>query len=314
MCRPLVFSILLLGALGTVAASSAPAQDPELPPPPVFRAQSDLVVLHVNVFDGHSDAVPNLTRESFLVIEDNAAQEITFFSGADVPVAVGLVIDNSGSMIARRSMVVAGGKAFAASSHPEDELFTVVFNEHVRYGLPSVLPFTTNQMQLEAALIRYPPGGKTALYDAVIAALDHLDKATLQKHVLVVLSDGEDNASSHSEKEMLERARRSNAIIYTVSNANEEVGLGGDPRVLKKLAEATGGLAYFPKSEPAVASAFDEIAGNIRRGYSIGYVPSNTARDGSFRKVKVMVRMRGRNNLKVRSRDGYTASSADGTR
>ncbi len=311
MWRPSVSWMLLVGALGTAAAFAAPRQDS---PAAVFRSQSDLVVLHVNVFDGHSDAVPDLPREAFLVVEDNTAQEITFFSGADVPVAVGLAIDNSGSMIARRTMVVAGGQAFAASSHPEDELFTVIFNEHVRYGLPPVMLFTTSQAHLQAALTRYPPGGKTALYDAVMAGLERLERASLQKHVLVVLSDGDDNASEHSEKEMLERARRSDAIIYAVSSEDSQIGLGGDPGVLKKLAETTGGLAYFPKSEGGVVNAFNEIAQNIRRGYSIGYVPTNTARDGAFRKVKVMIRVRGKNNFSVRSRHGYTAPGANGTR
>ena len=309
--RRSVLWMIVAGALGTAAVFAAPRQDS---PAPVFRSQSDLVVLHVNVFNGHSDAVPNLPREAFLVLEDDTAQEITFFSGADVPVAVGLAIDNSGSMIARRSMVVAGGQTFAASSHPEDELFTVIFNEHVRYGLPPGMLFTTTQAHLQAALTRYPPGGKTAFYDAVMAGLDRLDQATLQKHVLVVLSDGDDNASEHTEKEMLERARRSDAIVYAVSNTNEDIGIGGNRGVLKRLAEATGGLAYFPKSEAGVVTAFNAIAANIRRGYSIGYVPTNGARDGAFRKVKVMVRMRGRNNFSVRSRHGYTAPGANRTR
>lgn len=311
MWRPSVSWMLLVGALGTAAVFAAPRQDS---PAAVFRLQSDLVVLQVNVFDGHSDAVPDLPRDAFLVIEDNTAQEITFFSRADVPVAVGLAIDNSGSMIARRAMVVAGGQAFAASSHPEDELFTVIFNEHVRYGLPPGLLFTTNQADLQAALTRYPPGGKTGLYDAVMVGFDRLDQATLQKHVLVVLSDGDDNASEHSEKEMLERARRSEAIVYAVSSGDSQTGLGGDPGVLKRLAETTGGVAYFPKSESGVVTAFNEIAQNIRRGYSIGYVPTNSARDGAFRKVKVMVRVRGKNNFSVRSRHGYTAPGTNGTR
>lgn len=311
MGRPSASWILIAGVLGTVGVLAAPRQDS---PAPAFRSQSDLVVLHVNVFDGHSDAVPNLPREAFVVIEDDTAQQITFFSGADVPVAVGLAIDNSGSMIARRAMVLAGGRTFAASSHPEDELFTVIFNEHVRFGLPPVMQFTTNQALLQAALTRFPPGGKTALYDAVIAGLDRLDQASLQKHVLVVLSDGDDNASEHSEKEMLERARRSDAIVYAVSNANVQTGMGGDPGVLKRLAETTGGLAYFPKSDDGVVKAFNEIAENIRRGYSIGYVPTNAARDGAFRKVKVMVLKRGKNNFSVRSRHGYTAPGTDGTR
>ena len=275
---------------------------------PIFRAESDLVVLHVNVFDGRSDAVPGLPQEAFRVFENNVPQEITFFSGADVPVAVGLVLDNSGSMIARQRMSIAGGIAFARSSHPEDELFTVHFNEDVHFGLPAGLAFTNRETLLQAALSRYRPGGKTALYDAVIAALEHLERANHQKHVLVVLSDGEDNASRHTEDDMIERARDSDAIIYTVSSGNRRAGLAGDASVLRKLAEVTGGVAYFPDSDDEVVESFDEIAGNIRRGYSIGYVPRNDAHDGGYRKVRVTVRMPGRSNLRVQSRDGYRPS------
>ena len=273
---------------------------------PVFKAESELVVLHVNVFDGHSDAVPNLPEEAFQVAEDNTPQRITFFSNEDVPVAVGLVVDNSGSMIARRSMVLAGAKAFATSGHPEDEVFTIVFNEHIRHGLPGNLAFTQNAPQIEAAVTRFPPGGKTALHDAVIEGLEHLEEASHQKHVLVVLSDGEDNASMHSADVMLERAARSNALIYTISTA--ELGSGdGNPGLLKKLAQRSGGVTYSPKSERTVVDAFREIAGNIRRGYSIGYVPTNTVHDGRFRHVKVSVRAHGYKNLSVIARDGYLA-------
>jgi VWFA-related protein len=281
---------------------------------PVFRAQSDLVVLYVNVFDGRSDAVPDLPQSAFLVIEDDKPRDIAFFSSADVPVAVGLVLDNSGSMIARREMVVAGGTTFAESSHPEDELFAVIFNENIRYGLPPAVPFTMSREQLKAAIARYPAGGKTALYDAVVSALDHLEKASHQKHVLVVLSDGDDNASNHTEDEMIDRARRSDAIVYAVSSRDFDIGRRGDPGVLRKLADATGGLAYFPRADEGVVQAFNEIATNIRRGYSIGYVPGGTVRDGGYHKVKVMVRMRGRNNLTVRSRHGYTATTSSSSR
>jgi hypothetical protein len=141
MRRPILI-IVLASALSVATLFGARPQQQESPSP-VFRSRSELVVLHVNVFDGHSDAVPALPKEAFLVIEDNTPQDITFFSGDDVPVAVGLVIDNSGSMIARRATVLAGGQTFAQSSHPEDELFTVIFNENVRYGLPPSMPFTT---------------------------------------------------------------------------------------------------------------------------------------------------------------------------
>ena len=299
---------LLLGLAGAlcVAASPAGARGEPQNPAPVFKSETNLAVVHVNVFDGKSDAVPNLPQTAFRVTEDGAPQEITFFSNVDVPVAVGLVIDNSGSMLTRRQMVLAGTRAFAESSHPEDEVFTIVFNEHVRFGLPPAVPFTQNQIQVQASLNRFPPGGLTALHDAVIAGLEHLHEAAHQKRVLIVLSDGDDNASQHSDDEMLERAARSDALIYTVSTA--ELGANvGKPRLLRRLAESSGGVAYSPESEEEVVEAFTEIAENIRRGYSIGYVPTNTAHDGRFRRVKVSVRAPGFRNLKVSARDGYLA-------
>ena len=296
---------LLLSVLtSSIAGTWLLAQEPLT----VFRAESDLVVLHVNVFDRRSDAVPDLPQESFKVFEDGKPQEITFFSGADVPVAVGLILDASGSMIAREHMIIAGGTAFARSSHPEDELFTIHFNEGLKYGLPATVPFTNSGGLLHSALASYRPGGRTALFDAVVSGLEHLELATHQKHVLVVLSDGEDNASRYSKDDMMDRARESDAIIYTVSNANRHTGMPGDAGVLKDLANVTGGVAYFPSSDEKVIESFDELAGNIRRGYSIGYVPTNTRQDDGYRRVKVTVSAPGRNNLSVRTRDGYRSS------
>jgi VWFA-related protein len=205
-----------------------------------------------------------------------------------------------------RTLLVAGLVCVTQSSHPEDEVFTIVFNEHIRHGLPPTLPFTQNRMQIEAGINRFSPGGKTALHDAVIAGLEHLQEASHQKRVLVVLSDGDDNASQHSKDTMLERASRSDALIYTVSTADLDAD-AGDPRLLKKLAELSGGATYTPDSEEEVVEAFTVIAENIRRGYSIGYVPTNTARDGRFRRVKVDVRAPGFRRLKVSARDGYLA-------
>ena len=303
MKRPVRTSVLA-GVLCAVAAVAAQPQD--TPAGPTFRSESELVVLHVNVFDGRSDAVPNLPQTAFRVTEDGKPQTITFFNNEDVPVAVGLIIDNSGSMITRRKMVLAGTQAFAESSHPEDEMFTIVFNENIRPGLPDTLKFTTNAAQVRAGLTRYAPGGRTALHDAVIAALEHLQEATHQKRVLVVLSDGEDNASQHDEAAMLDRARRSDALIYAVSTA--ELGTGvGNRKLMRRLAEVSGGVAYFPDSEREVVAAFREIAENIRRGYSIGYAPTDGNQDGRYRRVKVTVQAPGAKNLEVRARDGYLA-------
>ena len=297
--RTLLVNVVSLAVAGLGCALLA--QEPTGSQAPLFRAQSDLVVLHVNVFDRRSDAVPNLPQSAFHVVEDDKPQEIAFFTSGDVPVAVGLVIDNSGSMISRRQMVLAGARAFADSSHAEDELFTVMFNENIRYGLPGGVAFTSSSPQLMSALSRFPPGGKTALYDAVIAALDHLESATHQKRVLLVLSDGGDNASRHSRDEMFAKAVASDAIIYTVA----QTGVDDDPGVMKRLAEVSGGLAYFPRHEREVVENFADIAANIRRGYSIGYVPPGGDR-ARYRRVKVMVLVPGRNNLTARVRHGYT--------
>lgn len=292
---------------GLVAAASALAATSR--PQTTFKSETDLVVLHVNVFDDRSDAVPNLPQGAFRVLEDDDPQEITFFSSADVPVAVGLVLDASASMITRQGMVFAGGDAFVRTSHPEDELFVVAFNEDVHFSLPPTVPFTSQPTLLRAGLSQYRAGGRTALHDAVIAALDHLDRASHQKRVLVVLSDGKDNASRHTRDQMLDRVTRSSALVYTVSSANRRTGLEADPRLLRRLADVSGGVAYFPDSDEKVVESFDEIAGNVRRGYLIGYVPRNTAHDGRFRRVIVAVRAPGRPRLTVRSRSGYEAEA-----
>ena len=304
MKAPVTVVSTLLATCAATVSLSALRQD--VPATPTFKAESELVVLHVNVFDGRSDAVADLPASAFQVLEDDTPQQIAFFSNEDVPVAVGLIVDNSGSMIARRGMVLAGTKAFAESSHPKDEVFAIVFNEHVRHGLPDNILFTQNHTQIQTAVSRFAPGGMTALHDAVIEGLEHLQEASHQKRVLVVLSDGEDNASMHSQDVMLERAARSDALIYTVSTA-DLVSSVGRPGVLKQLARVTGGASYRPKSEQAVIDAFREIAENIRRGYSIGYAPTNNKHDGRFRRVKVTVHAPGHKNLSVSARDGYLA-------
>jgi Ca-activated chloride channel family protein len=275
----------------------------------VFKAGAELVVLHVNVFNGRSDAVPDLPQGAFTVLEDDQPQDISFFSAGDVPVTVGLVVDNSTSMITERELVTSGTTAFAQSSHPEDEMFAIIFNEHVRRGLPETVPFTTNRLQLQASLQRVPPGGKTALHDAVIEGLNHLDRGTYQKHVLVVLSDGGDNASRHTEQEMLDRVATSSAIVYTVVDPAAFAPGESDKGVLRRLAKLSGGLAYFPRNSREVVKDFETIAANIRRGYSIGYSPATAEHvHNRMHRVKVLVRVPGHNDLSVRVRNGYMES------
>ena len=160
---------MLLGAVLCAAApllvhaqQPQPAQQDEQ----VFKAGAELVVLHVNVFNGRSDAVPDLPQSAFAVYEDDRPQDISFFNAGDVPVTVGLIIDNSTSMLTERPIVLAGTTAFADSSHPEDQMFSVIFNEHVRNGLPDTIDFTTNRLQLQASLQRFNAGGRTAQTNA----------------------------------------------------------------------------------------------------------------------------------------------------
>jgi len=311
---PIAVVIAALPLLGT-AQEQRPAEQPRPEEQQVFKAGAELVVLHVNVFDGRSDAVPNLPRNAFTIYEDGNPQDIAFFEAGDVPVTVGLVIDNSTSMLTERDLVVAGTRAFADSSHPEDQMFAIVFNERVRLGLPKSIEFTTNRLQLIASLARFTPGGKTALYDAVIAGLEQLDKGAYQKHVLLVLSDGGDNASEHTEKEMLRRVEASSALIYTIVDPDVFTPGEGNRGVLRRLAKLSGGLAYFPKSERQVVENFTEIAGNIRRGYSIGYAPGNGSHEHDRpHRLKVTVRVPGRSDLSVRVRNGYAESDSPGTR
>lgn len=303
----LVLTAVLLAA-AAVERPRASAQDgPQVvtDQKPVFRTGTSRVVLHATVLAGRSDVVPDLPREAFQVFEDGVEQDIEFFASQEAPVAVGLIIDNSSSMVPRQGMVRAGVASFAESGRDTDEMFTVLFNEHVRFGLPGDLAFTRSPAQLLATFVARRPGGMTALHDAVIDGLTHLTTAHNQKRALVVLTDGDDNASAQSQSNMLYRASQSNAVIYTIWTGNllpDE----GNPRLLRRLAERSGGVAFTPRNEQEVVKAFTEIAGNIRRGYTISYAPKNSANDGSYRKVTVVARANGR-RLTVRCRDGYTA-------
>jgi Ca-activated chloride channel homolog len=311
IARALVLLVAAGAATATLAGSAAGRQAPEAEAPqtaasPLFSTESNLVVLQATVFDRRGDTVPRLTRDVFQVVEDGTTQTITMFSGENSPVAVGLVVDNSSSMLTRRAMVLAGIKAFAEASQPEDQAFTIVFNEDVRRALPGNVKFTSNPVLLQASVTAVPAGGKTALHDAVIAGLEHLAAAERQKRVLVVLSDGEDNASRQSEDEMLRRADRSDALIYAVSTARLDANVGNE-RLLRKLAQATGGRLYTPKAERDVVTAFADLAGKIRQGYTLGYVPTNAVHDGSYRRLIVRVLAPGMRPPVVHVRDGYRA-------
>jgi VWFA-related protein len=266
----------------------------------------NLVLLHATVRDKSGAFVPDLTQQDFHVWEDNKPQTISFFRHEDAPVAGGLRVDNSKSMRHKRPDVTAAAMAFIHSSNPRDEVFVENFNERVSMGLPAGQDFSSQPAQLEQALDRAPAGGMTALYDAIETGLQHLRKADLDKKVLIVVSDGGDNASNARLEQVLQDAARSDAIIYTIGLFDEN-DPDRNPGVLKKLARGTGGECFLPSSLADVTSICQRIADDIRHQYTIGYHPSNTSMNDAYRTIKVTATRPHGGRLFVRTRSGYIA-------
>ena len=191
-------ALLVLTALSSTVRAQEPSPQNLKGDDYTINVNVDVVVLHATAQDRKNILVSGLDKDDFQVYEDGVLQRIKYFSHEDIPVTVGLVVDNSGSMGPKRPDVVAAALAFARSSNPQDQMFVVDFNEKVTFGLPDSVPFTDQVTELEVALSRIAATGETALYDAVAAALEHLKKGNRDKKVLIVISDGGDNASKHS--------------------------------------------------------------------------------------------------------------------
>jgi VWFA-related protein len=265
-----------------------------------------MVVLSATAEDHKHVPVSGLGKDNFQVYEDGVLQQIKQFSHEDIPVTVGLVIDNSGSMGTKRADVIAAALAFARSSNPKDQMFVVNFNEKVSFGLPDNTPFTDQVDQLELALSRIATHGETALYDALAVALAHLRKGTRDKKVLIVISDGGDNASQHKLADIMTLAGQPDATIYTIGIFDDQDG-DRNPSVLKRLAKDTGGEAFLPESLTDVAPICERIAHDIRNQYTIAYASTNKKRDGAYRVIQVKASAPGRGQLLVRTRTGYFA-------
>lgn len=304
-------AIALLVCLPVLVLASAQAPSAQQPPGKVFSSKSEVVIVHVSVHDRKSRLVAGLPREAFSVFENGQPQTLAFFENEDRPVTAGLVIDSSGSMQRKRDDVIAAGLAFAKSSHPEDELFTVNFNEQVWKGLPSSLPFTTDIDRLREALMRAGARGKTALFDAVKAALEQLQQGHQDKKVLIVVSDGGDNASTTTYADVLDMALRMDAVIYTIG-VYDEYEQDAKPELLKKLAASTGGAAFFPNDPSETTQILERIAAEIRSGYTLGYVPPATA--PGFHAIRVDVHPPDGRKLNVRARSGYVAGATSASR
>jgi Ca-activated chloride channel homolog len=329
----LLLPLLLLVASVTFAVtpqsgSGSPAKQ-ATPPRPGQKNSSDqkpgdykisvnvgLVVLHATVLDKRGRQVDDLKRDDFHVYEDGVAQRLSVFSHSDIPVTMGIVIDDSGSMREKRPAVNTASLTFVKTSNPQDQAFVVNFNDV--YYLDTPGDFASNIEDLKAALDKIDSRGGTALYDAVDAAVNHLKLGNRDKKVLLVITDGEDNASRYTLDELIRSAEKSNAIIYCIGLLGDEQpgGLfkmhGGGAKhaakVLKQLSEVTGGQAYFPKSLDEVQNICVQIAHDIRNQYTLAYYPSNANHDGTFRTVKVEAYAPGsRSKLLVRTKTGYFA-------
>ena len=266
------------------------------------------VVLHATVENHKGAPVSGLGKDDFQVYEDGALQPIEYFSHEDIPVTVGLVLDNSGSMGPKRDEVIAAAMAFARSSNPQDQMFVVNFNEHVSFGLPANMPFTDQTAELQAALSTFKTNGETALYDALAVALEHLKMGNRDKKVLIVVSDGGDNASKYNLRQVLAMAEQSDAIIYTIGIYTDE-DPDKKPDALRALSNATGGVAHFPPTLADVIPVCERIAHDIREQYTLAYSPTNIKPDGAYRVIQVKAAAPGHGHLSVRTRTGYYAPS-----
>ncbi len=311
---------LLLSSLPAVA--QIPVNTPPPPPPPgqdagkpqtgsKISVDVSLVVLHTTVSDDRGKFVEGLTQDNFRVSEDKVEQKLSVFKREDIPVSMGLVIDNSGSMRDKRPRVNEAALTLVQNSNPQDEAFVVNFNDDFYLDLDK--DFSSSISELKEALERIDARGSTALYDAIIGSLDHLKKGVKEKKVLLIVTDGEDNTSRNSLEKTVREIQKTDTVIYTIGLLGQENKRSAKnaKKALTEIASASGGVAYFPENIDDVHNICQQVAHDIRHQYTLGYYPSNTARDGGFRSVHVdVIPPRGKGKLVARTRNGYYAPTA----
>ena len=290
MFCPLITWILL------IPITQITGQDPQ---PFRISVNVELVVLNVSVSNRGSQFVPDLPEANFEVYEDGVKQSIQLFKHEDVPVTVGLIVDHSGSMRHKLTDVVAAARTFVQASSAQDEMFVVNFSDKVTMGLPAGIPFTNRADDLARAISNTPAAGMTALYDALIVARTRLQRGTRDKKVLVLISDGRDNASKHGLAEVIAMTQKSKALIYAIGIFDPE-DPDRNPGVLRRIAAATGGEAYFPRQLPDVVAVCERIAHDIRQQYTIGYVSRVAAPSGTYRTIRVVAKDLEKRKLLVR--------------
>lgn len=309
-----IWLLLLFVAMTSITlAQQMPEQQPPDNPLETVKIDTNLVVLRITVSDQQGRAATNLRQDAFKVYEDGIQQEVSFFSAEESPVSWALVLDRSGSMMDMMSDVYDAALHVIDEGTTRDETFIVTFNKQSEL----VIDFTSDRHRLENSVLGLRAEGETALFDAVAYALDRLQRAKYRKRVLVVVTDGEDNASRLKFRELVERAEEEEAVIYTVGmfGSMGSLSLMGMARYdrdgraeLIKLAEVTGGLPHFPKDVDQCRSVMKEIAREVSQQYSVGYYPLNKQRDGKWRMIKVAASQNGNpTKLIARTRSGYYA-------
>jgi VWFA-related protein len=273
----------------------------------VYRTNADEVMLHATVVDDKQHIITNLDRAAFTVFEDGKQQSIISFHHVDIPVAMGIVIDNSGSMREKRAKVNQAALNLVRSSNPNDEVFIVNFNDEQYLDQD----FTHDLRKLKEALEKIDARGGTALYDAVVASGDHLKQnARLEKKVIFLVTDGEDNASSETLEQAVKQLQQEGGpSVYAIGILGDEDHPKRAKKALQIIADRTGGIAFFPKTLDEVDAISRTIANDIRNQYAIGYKPANPKKAGEFRQIRVEAKSKGHGKLVVRTKSGYYAGA-----
>ena len=272
----------------------------------LFKAYAEEVVLHATVVDDKQRLVTSLPKDAFAVYEDGQPQTLTTFLRQDIPVALGILIDDSGSMRDKRAAVNQAALNLVRASNPQDAVFLVNFNDD--YYLDT--DYTADVNKLKEGLEQIDSRGATALYDAIVASADHFKDApkNLDKKVLIIVTDGEDDASRETLEQTVRNLQVENGpTVYTIGILGDDREARRAKRALQALAVGTGGIAYFPKDLNEVDAISQSIAHDIRSQYILGYKPTNPQRNGGFRTVHVEARAKGYDRLQVRTRSGYYA-------
>jgi len=312
----LVHRWIFLTVLLSVSTLAAFAQTTQPTPPPTqddperpINVKTDLVTLTLTVNDIYGRYVSGLTKEAFTIFDNNAEQEITFFSDADAPVSLGILFDVSDSMSKEKI-----GKArtalerFINTSHPSDEYFLIAFNDKAQL----LLDRTRDGEAVLRKLTLIQTKGSTALYDATYLGVEKVTRGAHQKKAILIISDGQDNSSRYNFGEVRRFLKESDVVVYAVGindgDASSVVGMQGQA-FLDELTSVTGGKSFYPQTNVEMDEIFERIALELRHQYSVGYTPKDFQPDGKYHKVKVKVKPpRGLPRLTIRSREGYYAT------